>query len=623
MYKDSGLLVEDVKGNKRRLTQGRVKNKSIDLNQFYLDSYLDRLSEIAKKKSVEFPLYPKYFKPYNDIWRYEPVEHKYFFKRMIGESLYKGEQEEFAKNLFGDDPFRIRNLDKRLFVLFWGKRSGKDSTIAKCYTYICYLLCCLHNPQEFLGLGKGSRVDIVNVCVDSWSAKQIFFKELKNQVKSCIDPDTGKNWFASKNFYFDIGEKKFKRMDLREKEDIQRQQIDFKRGISAHSLNGDTFTGEGLNILIGAIDEIGGFKVGKIFGSEDEIGMFDSLKTTVDSTSKFGALFCMSYKYNKNCAMSVLYRKYKDDSEVYASKASAFDVRPTFKKSMVAKIYERNPAKAKMMFECEDVDIDVNLFYENKNKLLSAIDEKGKWVKNPIIGGNVIVNDIGNLTDLFQDWFFGKKDVIYKAHVDLAKGKVKSGGDAIGLAIGHSEEMRVSYDDVYLKMMKEDYDVDLVQYEGEVRNGIIVDLAIQIIAKEGEVDISDVRKFLIYLKLGRKFDIDEITYDGWQSLESIQQINKVGIESNLFSVDKNREAYETEKGLIYSGLYKIYPNFVWRREKRELMEVNNKIDHPRLSNERAELEGVEHGSKDVSDATVAVAYNLIKYYDGLNVYAFG
>ena len=148
------------------------------------------------------------------------------------------------------------------------------------------------------------------------------------------------------------------------------------------------------------------------------------------------------------------------------------------------------------------------------------------------------------------------------------------------------------------------------------RKGMIIDLSIQLMAKQGsEIQFSDVRKFILRLKEFYDFNIILATYDGWQSLDSIQVLNENGVEAEQLSVDKTNDAYDTWKELMYQQLIKAYPNNIAEREAKELIVTDKgKIDHPEKSWERYKTEKIQKGSKDVMDSIVGAvltAYNKI------------
>ena len=625
------LFRKDKKGQFRSINTVRAAKEAgiEDIGEFFMDEYLngmddltrnheDRLKDAATDEQNE--LFPPGFIPYNDVWRYEPVDSNYFCRKFVGFDPTPLQQE--ALNVVcGEDPFKFTNSDYEEIDLMWGKRSGKDSIIALGIDYQSYKMSCMVDPQSFLGFGPGSSIDIVNVASNADQAKKVFFSYIVTYLKMCKDPETKRNWFATRNFWWDVGKNDFVYMDLREKDGhIQKGQVDFGRGIKCHSLTSERFTAEGLNLILAIMDEFGSMRPEKVFGDTERlIGQYDSLSATVRATStkRFGKLLVMSYKYGKNCPMSMLIKRNKKDPKKFVKVYSVYDVRKDVEESklkeMFASEYLKDPEKAAMMYECKEPQTDVEALYSNIFILKRAFDTAGKYTVNPIRNKLVTIDNISVGADkLLESWFVGDPNKYYTIHFDLAKGRVYKKQDAAALAMGHIEEMKLSFDKYWVEFYKKFYGVDLTELEGQIRYGVVIDLAIQIVCTpdDQEVRLSEVRQFGIDLSRKRGFNIFKATIDGWQSVETVQELNRNGLETELLSVDKTPVAHHTMKDFVQLGLFKIYEHPIWERETSELEDLGNKVDHPELSTKRFELEGYEHGSKDVADCTAGVCYTL-------------
>jgi hypothetical protein len=608
----------------KRASGGR---NAIDL---VFDTLLDGLNEVSKTPDEKLKdrfnqdlmvRTPQGFKPYSDIWRYEPVDSKYFFGVMMGESL-TDKQQEAADVIVGINPFEFTNLDYDQIILMWGKGSGKDSTIAKIFSYQNYKMACMVNPQKYLGLGLDSPVDIVNVASNSNQAKSIFFKYLKSYIKAVKEPKTGYSWFANKNFWYDESRQKVVFMDLREKDGaFKKNSIEFGRNISCHSLTADKFTAEGLTIVLAVMDEVGGMRPDKVFGSsgdrgENMLGQYDSLGTSVRRSTKYGKLLAISYKYGRNCPMSMLVRREKANKKSFVKIYSTYEVRTDKIESELRKQfsrdYETDPEKAKMIYECKEPLTTTNNFFSNIYIIKNFIDVARKFSVNPLKKGVHTVSDISDIDNILEDWFVGNKDYFYTAHADLAKGRVWAGGDACGIGLGHVQEMRVSYDKAWVAYYKKQYGVDLSEQEGKLRQGIVMDLIFQITCTrdQGEVRISDCRKFICDLQNKRNFGMIKVSLDGWGSVETIQEFNRQDITAECNSVDRTKIPYETFKSYAQQGIFKSYYNPILDRECSELLDTPKKIDHPIMSVRRFEEEGFDHGSKELSDCCAGVSQTL-------------
>jgi hypothetical protein len=91
----------------------------------------------------------------------------------------------------------------------------------------------------------------------------------------------------------------------------------------------------------------------------------------------------------------------------------------------------------------------------------------------------------------------------------------------------------------------------------------------------------------------------KITYDQYQSVGSIQAFQRMGIESERFSVDKPMDAYNAFKEAILENRVAIYEYgpFVDEVVRLEFNDLKGKVDHP------------PKGSKDVTDAVAGVIFH--------------
>lgn len=159
----------------------------------------------------------------------------------------------------------------------------------------------------------------------------------------------------------------------------------------------------------------------------------------------------------------------------------------------------------------------------------------------------------------FESWFVGDPRFSYYVHYDLAIRR-----DALGVAMAHY-----------------DYNIDKV----------IVDFMLQIKAPEdANIDFESARQ-LVYRLDERGFNIAQVSYDAWQSQDSIQTLSKKGFKAVMLGFDVSMEAYDTLLELILADrlVYYNYPVFI--KECQELRIIHGRrVDHP------------SKGSKDVSDA---------------------
>lgn len=117
-------------------------------------------------------------------------------------------------------------------------------------------------------------------------------------------------------------------------------------------------------------------------------------------------------------------------------------------------------------------------------------------------------------------------------------------------------------------------------------------------APHRNLDISEVRQFVMALRSKYGINIVSANYDGYMSRESIQLLQKTGMQSKVLSVDKTIEPYMDFRRAIYQGRIALLDHELLATELSQLEHnvVKNKVDHP------------PKGTKDISDAVCGAFY---------------
>jgi len=134
----------------------------------------------------------------------------------------------------------------------------------------------------------------------------------------------------------------------------------------------------------------------------------------------------------------------------------------------------------------------------------------------------------------------------------------------------------------------------------------VVDFMVEITPAPGkQIDYAGLRQRFVYnLHKVRDFNIVRVSYDGWQSEEARQQLEKDGYEVELISVDRNRLPYDTLIGLLNEEKLDYYEFEPFFEQMRELEVVRGlKYDHPKR------FRNGQPGRKDVADAVAGSLAN--------------
>ena len=429
-------------------------------------------------------------------------------------------------------------LNKYVEAVFeLGKGSGKDTLGRIFLARRIYKLLCISNPQKKFGMEQSDTIDLLNVAISGDQAKKVFFVAFSNLIKNA-----GKKAFI--NFGFDP------------LKDIAKGVITFPKNIVAHSGHSEEQSQEGLNLYAAVMDECSGFL------PDRAQKLYDVLSSSIHTRfAGIGKLLLLSYPRYKDDFIERKYKEGLNEPTTFTAFGATWDWKPTVKREDFELDFRKNPEKARAYYECLPGEA-LDAWIRDTEKIDAIIDSP-----------EIPVNDIGQ----YKNWFFGKEQYHYYVHVDLALGKTDEEGfkesDVAALAMGHKDEngvVRIDYMKIYQAPAGQE-----VQFE---------------VIRQDIVDLRD-----------RKFGINQVTYDGWQSVESRQQLAKVGFNVDLLSVDRNMEPYDTLKENILLGKVKTYRFPLLLDELKKLIVVKGrKIDH------------TDTGSKDLSDAVCGVVYQCAK-----------
>lgn len=189
-----------------------------------------------------------------------------------------------------------------------------------------------------------------------------------------------------------------------------------------------------------------------------------------------------------------------------------------------------------------------------------------------------------------EPWFKAPDTIKRTVHVDIG---VSADGDALGFAMAHVPEM--------------------VIINGERKPYIVVDLLLRMKALPGgEIFLGDVRQWIYNLRDQMKFKIEVVSLDGFESTDTMQQLQRRRFYPDYVSVDSQILPYHDLREALYEDRIDFPPYIVdlhtdtgtvqseiLVKELSELVDTGRKIDHPL------------HGSKDVADAVAGVTFTLM------------
>lgn len=499
-------------------------------------------------------------------------------------------------DIFGDVPPSYRLSPEYAEALMTGAIGiGKTTFASIVLPYMCHWVLCMKNPQDFFTLLPGSRIAFMMMSTSESQAKEVIFADVFARIDHSV-------WF--KKYPYDPNYKNQIRFTQKD--------IWIIPGDSAET------TFEGYNILGGILDEMDSHRVTpkKDYALEG----YNTISNRITSRFQDRGLLILIGQMKKSVGFAASkYAEFVENPKAYTSRMTIwesfgwdkylkadgthdsfwFDKR---RKTVVPDLLVET-------LESEDYMEIPNLykkqFLNDPDKALKDLAGIPPMVGNPFIG-------MTHKIDLAQDkWHtrFGPHSPVLPSlaraefspsfvcndslkrvvHLDIA---YSDEGDAVGIAMGHVRELK--------------------EIEDELRPVIVFDFIARLRPLPGqEIILADLRQIIYDLRDNYRFRIKKVTLDGFQSTDTIQQLNKKRIYTDYLSVDRNLIPYQDLRDAIYEERIE-FPRFMIQmkhgdtkvvniayQELTTLIDSGKKIDHP------------VGGSKDVADAMAGVCATLM------------
>lgn len=447
-------------------------------------------------------------------------------------------------------------------ILLWGIGSGKSYLSSGLALIFVQWLLCLQDAHGYFGLTNDKPIAVVNMGTNGTQAKNVIFAGLRKLIEESP-------FFQQFN------------------PEILNTEIRFKeKGITLYCGNSQETMPIGMNVIFCILDEAAWYL------DNDEKSIAENIYNTAKNriTSRFGnkgfMMIISSVRYTEDF-ISRQFEKSKNLDFVYTSRFKTWEVKDRNKMSGETFDFVVETDKdGKVVEEWKGIPIDFQRSFEsNPEKAMRDFGAKPSLVLEAFDKDATIVDRLANKerdipTDKdnqLKEWFKCEDTEPRFIHIDLAQKK-----DACGFAMGKPDGFE--------------------NIDGEERPRVFMDLVLQIKALPNEeIIFSEVRQ-LIYTLQDLGFNIAKVTYDGWQSVDSIQILQKRGIESETLSVDRDTKAYDTLKEMLHTKRFDCYEFEPFSKEYKRLELVKGKkVDHP------------QGGSKDVADAVAGVCYNIAVY----------
>lgn len=540
--------------------------------------------------TVNLPVNPFWLRRKADRWR---PHSKYPATRMIAAIEPAGVERVVCIQVAAQDSLYVA----RDYIV------THNTTVASIVlTYLAHWVLCLKDPQDFFGLLPGSRIAFMQMSTSEKQALEVVFGDIKARVQHSP-------WFQAKYPY----------------DPNYKNQLRFEKDIWIIPGDSAETTFEGYNILGGILDEADSHKITQTKDYAEQ--GYTTIHSRIDSRfgrvdrggveRGYGFLLVIGQMKSASGFAARKYAEFRNRDDAYAVSMAIWESlgwerfltedgeRDSFFYDTVRK--QIIPKKVSAFVESETMIEVPNAylrdFQNNPEKALRDLAGHPPAVGDPFIslthkifaardrwsehhpGLTSPVDSDGR----FANWFFAPDSLKRVAHIDLA---YSAEGDALGIAMGHVREV--------------------VEIDGERKPYIVIDMLMRLHAPPGgEIFLGDVRRLIYSLRDERKFRLQRVTIDGFQSQDTIQQLARRRFETDAVSVDKQVLPYHDLREAIYEDRIEFPPYLVrLRRNDTEMTEVLVK-ELTELIDNGAKIDHPPSGSKDVADAVAGVVYTLM------------
>lgn len=491
-------------------------------------------------------------------------------------------------------------------ALLTGAIGTAKTTLAVWSTaYQLYLISCMKNPQHVYGLDKSSEIVFILQSISMGKAKGLNYGRLRSLIE-------GSQYFREE-FPFNV--------------EIE-SELRFPNRVMVKPVSGAETAAIGENVIGGIIDELNYMAVvdkskASIDGGtyDQAVALYNSIarrrKSRFMRQGKMPGLLCLvsSKRYPGQFTDTKEDEHRKDieqygKSDIFLWDMRIWDVFPDrFADSEWFDIFIGDEARQPRILEEDEAvePADRNLVMQIPEEYRHDFEKDIMNALREVAGISTLAShpfmmDVEAISDCFTEenesvlsrtavdfeqtqlMFYPKRfknlDAPRWCHIDLAVT-----GDSAGVVIGHVPGFKT---------------IPRGEFESEILPIVNIDCTLEVKPPKGkEILFYKIRSLLYKLReLG--LNIKWVSFDSYQSTDSLQILSTKGFTAGRQSMDVTSAPYDILKTAIYDGRLNTHEHKKLLTELKSLErdQKTGKIDHPPT------------GSKDVADALAGVVYGL-------------
>jgi hypothetical protein len=488
--------------------------------------------------------------------------------------------------------------DSKLYLAGEAMVPTHNTTLAL-YTqaYQLYLLSCLRNPHAEFDLDPASEILIVFQSISEKLAKGVDYMRFREMIEKAP-------YFRS-HFPFETS---------------LASEMRFPKRIIVKPVAGTDTAAIGQNVIGGLIDEINFMAVVEKSKMSKDGETYDQAVQNYNSIarrreSRFmqlgalpGMLCLVSSRNYRGEFTDVKEAEARTNPRIFVYDKRIWEIRPEKFGDARFKVFvgdeTRKPyilkdgAEVPIKDEALVVEVPVEYRHSFESDMLAALRDIAGVATNAIhpfiMNTEAVARSFGVVQSIASredaDFIHSKIKLFPKrienpaeprfVHIDLSYRK-----DSAGISIGHVSGFK------HVQRSEHTETLPIIRY----------DLILEVkVPPGGEIELENIRKLLYTLRDTLKMPIKWVSFDGFQSRDSMQILFQRGFTVHYASVDKTTDAYDILKQAIYDGRV-LAPEHPKARRELISLEIDTKravIDHP------------PRGSKDLADSMAGVAYGL-------------
>ncbi len=486
------------------------------------------------------------------------------------------------------------DIAKTEAILCGATSTGKSEISKVTLAYHLHILGCMRAPQQFYGLPKATSIVFMIQAAKPHVTKKVIYLPMRNYIETMP-------WFQ-----------RHMRPDklLEAEMYFPDQNIRITQG----GADSDSVLGEA--IIGGIIDEINFMNVvekSKKAGiGTGRSGTYDQAQNVYDTITRRRKGRFLSQGPQVGCICIASSTRYKNDftdrrkkhvvdmgiKTVYIYDKAQYDVWPAGRycgEKFRLLVTNENAMDIRVLEETEKV--------LNGTVLSIPVEYREDFLRDP---PGALRDVVGSSVNSINPFFRQQHKIMECVHLGEAEGletflqkdNVILGQEGLPMPIrGHfcRNPSKPRYVHIDLSVTSDRVGVVMVRYDGTqwvARSGDLppeplpiatVEMAVTFEPDHGnEIEIAEVRNWVKMLRNQYGYSIRAVTYDGFQSVESMQAWKRAGMKTGIVSVDRSSAPYKQLRDAIYDGRIKMYNQPILLDElfSLEYDEKADKVDHP-------------------------------------------